>query len=63
MTLRAFLVEDEPLAARRLADLLARQTEVAVAVMGTAESVGQAVAWLQGTELAPPCAISRPCAK
>ena len=42
MKIRALLVEDEPLAARRLADLLARQPEP-VQVLGTAESVAQAV--------------------
>ena len=46
MTFRALLVEDEPLATRRLADMLARQAEVAVTVVGTAESVAQAVALL-----------------
>ncbi|MBJ6111353.1 response regulator transcription factor [Hymenobacter sp. BT523] len=52
MPLRALLVEDEPLAARRLADLLARQPEP-VQVLGTAESVTQAVALLQSTQPAP----------
>ncbi len=50
--LRALLVEDEPLAARRLADLLARQPEP-VQVLGTAESVAQAVALLAGPRPAP----------
>ena len=49
----AFLVEDEPLAARRLAELLARQTETPVSVVGTAESVAQAVALLDGLRPAP----------
>jgi len=52
MPLRALLVEDEPLAARRLADLLARQPEP-VQVLGTAESVAQAVALLASTQPAP----------
>ncbi len=52
MTLRALIVEDEPLAARRLADMLARQPEP-VAVVGTAESVAQAVALLASTRPAP----------
>ena len=42
MPLRCLIVEDEPLAARRLADLLARQPEP-LDVLGTAESVVQAV--------------------
>ena len=46
MPLRALIVEDEPLAARRLADMLARQSE-SVQVLGTAESVAQAVELLQ----------------
>jgi DNA-binding LytR/AlgR family response regulator len=45
MLLTALIVEDEPLAARRLADLLARQP-LPVQVLGTAESVKQAVALL-----------------
>ncbi|OGX84941.1 LytR/AlgR family response regulator transcription factor [Hymenobacter glacialis] len=45
-TLRALIVEDEPLAARRLADLLARQPEP-LEILGTAESVAQAVQLLQ----------------
>ena len=53
MTLRALLVEDEPLAARRLADMLTRQTEVAVMVVGTAESVAQAVTLLGSIRPAP----------
>ena len=44
--LRCIIVEDEPLAARRLADLLARQPDP-VQVLGTAESVAQAVRLLQ----------------
>ena len=52
MTLRALIVEDEPLAARRLADMLARQAEP-VQVLGTAESVAQAVALLQAPRPAP----------
>ena len=46
MKLTALIVEDEPLAARRLADMLARQPEP-VQVLGTAESVAQAVALLK----------------
>jgi DNA-binding LytR/AlgR family response regulator len=46
MPLRALIVEDEPLAARRLADMLARQPDP-VQVLGTAEAVSQAVALLQ----------------
>ena len=52
MTLRALIVEDEPLAARRLADMLGRQPEP-VQVLGTAESVAQAVALLESTQPAP----------
>ncbi|WP_426060214.1 LytR/AlgR family response regulator transcription factor [Hymenobacter sp. B1770] len=52
MPLRALIVEDEPLAARRLADMLARQPEP-VQVLGTAESVTQAVALLDGVQPAP----------
>ena len=52
MSLRALIVEDEPLAARRLRDLLARQTP-AVTVLGTAESVAQAGALLKSTHPAP----------
>jgi DNA-binding LytR/AlgR family response regulator len=44
--LTALLVEDEPLAARRLANLLHKQPEP-LTVLGTAESVAQAVALLQ----------------
>ncbi|MDO7887066.1 LytR/AlgR family response regulator transcription factor [Hymenobacter cheonanensis] len=44
--LRALLVEDEPLAARRLAGLLGRQA-VPFEILGPAESVAQAVALLQ----------------
>ena len=50
MSLRCLIVEDEPLAARRLADMLARQPEP-LEVLGTAESVAQAVGLLR--ELAP----------
>ena len=46
MKLTALIVEDEPLAARRLADLLARQPEP-LEIIGTAESVVQAVALLR----------------
>ena len=46
MPLRALIVEDEPLAARRLADLLARPPEP-LEIVGTAESVAQAVQLLQ----------------
>ena len=46
--LNVLIVEDEPLAARRLADLLTRQP-VPVAVVGTAESVAEAVALLRTT--------------
>jgi DNA-binding LytR/AlgR family response regulator len=52
MPLHALIVEDEPLAARRLADMLARQPEP-VQVLGTAESVSQAVALLESTRPAP----------
>ena len=52
MSLRALIVEDEPLAARRLAEMLARQKPV-VEVQGTAESVAQAVALLESTQPAP----------
>ncbi|QKG56821.1 response regulator transcription factor [Hymenobacter sp. BRD128] len=44
--LRALLVEDEPLAARRLASLLGKQA-VPFEILGPAESVAQAVALLQ----------------
>jgi DNA-binding LytR/AlgR family response regulator len=44
--LRALLVEDEPLAARRLASLLQKQA-VPFEILGPAESVAQAVALLQ----------------
>ncbi|MFC6224761.1 LytR/AlgR family response regulator transcription factor [Hymenobacter artigasi] len=46
MKLAALIVEDEPLAARRLADMLARQPEP-LEILGTAESVAQAVALLR----------------
>ncbi len=46
MPLRALIVEDEPLAARRLADMLGRQPEP-VQVLGTAEAVRQAVQLLE----------------
>ncbi|MDB5234695.1 MAG: hypothetical protein JWR44_1688 [Hymenobacter sp.] len=52
MSLRAIIVEDEPLAARRLADMLARQAQP-VQVLGTAESVAQAVTLLEQTQPAP----------
>ena len=52
MTLHALIVEDEPLAARRLADMLARQPEP-VQVLGTAESVAQAVHLLETIQPAP----------
>jgi DNA-binding LytR/AlgR family response regulator len=44
--LRALLVEDEPLAARRLASLLQKQA-IPFEILGPAESVAQAVALLQ----------------
>ncbi|MGI4871081.1 MAG: LytR/AlgR family response regulator transcription factor [Janthinobacterium lividum] len=44
--LRALLVEDEPLAARRLANMLQKQPEP-VEIVGQAESVAQAVVMLQ----------------
>ena len=50
MFLRALIVEDEPLAARRLADMLARQPEP-LEIIGTAESVAQAVGLLR--EMSP----------
>ncbi|MDB5267996.1 MAG: hypothetical protein JWP58_1036 [Hymenobacter sp.] len=50
MPLRALIVEDEPLAARRLADMLARQPEP-LEILGTAESVAQAVSLLR--EMSP----------
>ena len=50
--LRAIIVEDEPLAARRLADMLARQPQP-VQVLGTAESVSQAVVLLESTQPTP----------
>ena len=46
--LRCIIVEDEPLAARRLADMLARPPE-SLEILGTAESVAQAVALLLET--------------
>jgi DNA-binding LytR/AlgR family response regulator len=49
MPLQSLIVEDEPLAARRLADMLARQPEP-VQVLGTAESVAQAVQLLKNTQ-------------
>ncbi|MBF9237204.1 response regulator transcription factor [Hymenobacter sp. BT683] len=52
MILRALIVEDEPLAARRLADMLARQPEP-VQVLGTAESVTQALSLLESVAPAP----------
>ena len=50
MKLTALIVEDEPLAARRLADMLARPPEP-LEILGTAESVAQAVTLLQ--EMSP----------
>ena len=50
--LRALLVEDEPLAARRLADLLKKQV-IRVEVVGTAESVAEAEALLETLRPAP----------
>lgn len=50
--LRAIIVEDEPLAARRLSELLARQMPP-VQVIGGAESVAQAVALLARARPAP----------
>lgn len=50
--LRALIIEDEPLAARRLAELLRKQP-VPVEVIGTAESVAEAVALLRATQPAP----------
>ena len=50
MKLTALIVEDEPLAARRLADLLARPSEP-FEILGTAESVVRAVQLLR--ELSP----------
>jgi DNA-binding LytR/AlgR family response regulator len=44
--LRCIIVEDEPLAARRLADMLARSPEP-LEILGTAESVAQAVTLLR----------------
>jgi DNA-binding LytR/AlgR family response regulator len=46
MPLTALIVEDEPLAARRLADMLARQPEP-LEILGTAESVARAVQQLR----------------
>ena len=46
MPLRCIIVEDEPLAARRLADMLARQPE-SLEILGIAESVAQAVTLLR----------------
>jgi len=46
MKLTALIVEDEPLAARRLADMLARSPEP-VQVLGTAEGVSQTVEMLE----------------
>ena len=48
MNLTALIVEDEPLAARRLADMLTRQPEP-LEIIGTAESVAQPVALLRDT--------------
>src|SRR6476469_3157941 len=52
MSLTALIVEDEPLAARRLADLLSKQSPP-VRVLGTAESVTGAVALLDSLQPAP----------
>ncbi len=46
MTLTAILVEDEPLAARRLTGLLQKQADP-ITILGVAESVAQAVALLR----------------
>jgi DNA-binding LytR/AlgR family response regulator len=51
--LRALIVEDEPLAASRLAGLLKKHPQP-VAVVGTAESVAEAVTLLQSLQAAPP---------
>ena len=51
-SLRALVIEDEPLAARRLTDLLRRQ-QPAVDVVATAESVAAAVALLDTLQPAP----------
>jgi len=50
--LRALIIEDEPLAARRLADLLRKQP-VPLEVVGTAESVEEAAELLHATHPAP----------
>jgi DNA-binding LytR/AlgR family response regulator len=50
--MNCIIVEDEPLAARRLTDLLARQNPP-VQVLGKAESVAQAVALLESTQPGP----------
>jgi DNA-binding LytR/AlgR family response regulator len=50
--LRALIIEDEPLAARRLAELLRRQ-QPAVEVVATAESVAAAVVLLDTLQPAP----------
>ena len=52
ITLRALIIEDEPLAARRLAELLRRQTP-AVEVVATAESVAAAVVLIDTLRPAP----------
>ena len=51
--LRALIVEDEPLAATRLAGLLKKHSQPVV-VVGTAESVAETVALLQSLQAAPP---------
>jgi len=51
--LRVLIVEDEPLAASRLAGLLKKHPQP-VAVVGTAESVAEAVTLLQSLQAAPP---------
>ncbi|RFP64742.1 DNA-binding response regulator [Hymenobacter lapidiphilus] len=50
--LRAIIIEDEPLAARRLAGLLTQQP-MSVEVVGTAESVAEAEALLRAPGTAP----------
>jgi DNA-binding LytR/AlgR family response regulator len=51
--LRALIIEDEPLAARRLAELLKKPPQP-VEVVGTAESVAEAEALLRALQPAPP---------
>ncbi|MBG8555627.1 response regulator transcription factor [Hymenobacter sp. BT594] len=50
--MRALIIEDEPLAARRLTELLRKQPQP-VEVVGTAESVAEAEALLRALRLAP----------